>query len=171
VLHPTHRAFRSQSVRAEQLKSIYLHCEPFSNNSIHYFCLIVCQINRSQITSFFRHSIMTCLLKDGITEPEETVVARERLCKHLFTATNSRDRSNWDTRNNRGTVGSGVFYAELDVQRSPASEDLSRWASRLSSPREGGFEYLHRSPASRRRRRKGSTAPGGITGPSCSWGI
>jgi hypothetical protein len=33
----------------------------------------------------------------------------------------------------------------------------------------GGFKYLHRSPASRRRRRKGNPVPGGITGPLCSW--
>jgi hypothetical protein len=32
-------------------------------------------------------------------------------------------------------------------------------------------EYFHRSPASRRKRRKGNPVPGGITGPSCSWGI
>jgi hypothetical protein len=35
----------------------------------------------------------------------------------------------------------------------------------------GGLEYLHRSPVSRKRRRKGNTVPGGITGPPCSWGI
>jgi hypothetical protein len=38
-------------------------------------------------------------------------------------------------------------------------------------PREGGFEYLHRSPTSHRRRRKGNPVPGGISGPPCSWGI
>jgi hypothetical protein len=32
-------------------------------------------------------------------------------------------------------------------------------------------EYLHRSPASGKRRRKGNPVPGGITGPPCSWGI
>jgi hypothetical protein len=35
----------------------------------------------------------------------------------------------------------------------------------------GGLEYLDRSPASRKRRRKGNPVLGGITGPSCSWGI
>jgi hypothetical protein len=35
----------------------------------------------------------------------------------------------------------------------------------------GGVEYLHRSPDSRRMRRKGSSVSGGITGPPCSWGI
>jgi hypothetical protein len=35
----------------------------------------------------------------------------------------------------------------------------------------GGLQYLHRSPASRRRRRgKGNPVPGGITGPPCHWG-
>jgi hypothetical protein len=38
-------------------------------------------------------------------------------------------------------------------------------------PRGGVFEYLHRSAANRRRRRKRNPVPGGITGPPCSWGI
>jgi hypothetical protein len=37
-------------------------------------------------------------------------------------------------------------------------------------PCGGALEYLHRSPASRRRRRKGNPVPGGITGPPCHWG-
>jgi hypothetical protein len=38
------------------------------------------------------------------------------------------------------------------------------------TPFGGGFEYLHRSPESRRRRRKWNPLPGGITGPPCFWG-
>jgi hypothetical protein len=41
---------------------------------------------------------------------------------------------------------------------------------KLVTPSGGGVEYLHRSPVSRRRRRKGNPVPGGITGPLCSWG-
>jgi hypothetical protein len=41
------------------------------------------------------------------------------------------------------------------------------WVSRPG----GGFEYLHRSPASHRRRRKGKSVPGSITGPLLSWVI
>jgi hypothetical protein len=37
-------------------------------------------------------------------------------------------------------------------------------------PGRGGFEYFYRSPASRRRRRKGNSVSGGIIGPPCSWG-
>jgi hypothetical protein len=40
----------------------------------------------------------------------------------------------------------------------------------LVAPCGGGLEYLHRSPASRKRRRKGNPVPGGITGSPCSWG-
>jgi hypothetical protein len=40
-----------------------------------------------------------------------------------------------------------------------------------TAPRGGVWEYAHRSPASRRRRRKGKPVPGGITGPPCHWGI
>jgi hypothetical protein len=38
-------------------------------------------------------------------------------------------------------------------------------------PCGGAVEYLHRSPASRKSRRKGSPVPWGITGPPCSCGI
>jgi hypothetical protein len=43
--------------------------------------------------------------------------------------------------------------------------------SNESIPCGGGFEYLHRSPASRRRRRKGNSIAGVITMPPCSWEI
>jgi hypothetical protein len=36
---------------------------------------------------------------------------------------------------------------------------------------EEGSNYLHRSPASRKRRWEGNPVPGRITGPPCSWGI
>jgi hypothetical protein len=39
-----------------------------------------------------------------------------------------------------------------------------------STPCGGGFEYLHRNPASCRRRWKENPMPGVITGPPCSWG-
>jgi hypothetical protein len=39
------------------------------------------------------------------------------------------------------------------------------------TPRGGRFDYLHHSPASRRRRLKGNPVPGGITGPPFSGGI
>jgi hypothetical protein len=50
---------------------------------------------------------VTCLLKAGIAEQEGLAVARERLCKHGFTATNSTAAT--DTRNNRAAVGGGVL--------------------------------------------------------------
>jgi hypothetical protein len=35
-------------------------------------------------------------------------------------------------------------------------------------PCGGGLEYLHRSPASRKRRQNGNRVPMGITGPPCT---
>jgi hypothetical protein len=40
----------------------------------------------------------------------------------------------------------------------------------FKSPCIGELEYLHRSPASRRRRRKGNPVPGGMTGANLSLG-
>jgi hypothetical protein len=51
------------------------------------------------------------------------------------------------------------------------AEDLLASLQGLSSPCGGRLEYLHRSPATRRRRRKGNPVPGVITGVPCSWGI
>jgi hypothetical protein len=53
-----------------------------------------------------------------------------------------------------------LHYAEMSV---PIS-------SRLQDPVWRGLEYLHRSLASRRRRRKGNPVPGIITGPPVTRG-
>jgi hypothetical protein len=42
--------------------------------------------------------------------------------------------------------------------------DFSNFVRVRLDPCGGGIEYLHRSPASRNRRRKGNTVSGGITG-------
>lgn len=57
-----------------------------------------------------RLGIVTCLLKAGITVPQEIFLARDRLCKHVSTASDSRDRNNRYIRNTRRTVSDGVFY-------------------------------------------------------------
>jgi hypothetical protein len=47
------------------------------------------------------------------------------------------------------------------------------WTSGVSQsiPRAGGFEYMHRRPASRKRGRKRNRVLGDITGQPCPWGI
>jgi hypothetical protein len=62
--------------------------------------------------------------------------------------------------------GNGVFYVVRAEMLSAGSVEF-----RSYTRRGGGFEYIHRSPASRRRWRKGNSVPEGITGPPCSWGI
>jgi hypothetical protein len=48
-------------------------------------------------------------MKVYISEPEDTAVVRQWLCKNASTATESRDRRNRHERNNRGIVGGGVL--------------------------------------------------------------
>jgi hypothetical protein len=62
------------------------------------------------------------------------------------------------------------FLCLMKAAGTPATL-VTRYTTRESSPRGGGFQYLHRSPASRRRRRKENLMLGGITGPPCSCGI
>jgi hypothetical protein len=53
------------------------------------------------------------------------------------------------------------------------SQGVSQWCplyEDLALQVGGGLEYLHHSPASHKRQRKGNLAPGGITRPPCFWG-
>jgi hypothetical protein len=52
----------------------------------------------------------------------------------------------------------------------PPRDYISDTEPNLEIPCGGGVKYLHRRPASRRRRRKANPVPGGISGPPCSWG-
>jgi hypothetical protein len=61
------------------------------------------------------------------------------------------------------TLADGLCCASFDIS--------CRMLVLVFNPCGGRFEYLNRSPASRRRRRKGNPVPGGITRPPCSWGI
>jgi hypothetical protein len=79
--------------------------EPKMDYRVHKIPLlyqILAQLNSALIFTSslpkIQFNIVTCVLKAGIAEPEETAVARERL-----------PRQRMHERNNRGTAGSGVF--------------------------------------------------------------
>jgi hypothetical protein len=59
-------------------------------------------------TQVYSKNIVTCVLKDGIGEPEKTAVAKQWLYKHVSTAANSCDRSKGYGCNNSGTVAGSV---------------------------------------------------------------
>jgi hypothetical protein len=61
-----------------------------------------------------------------------------------------------------------------DTKTNWSTDRRSQYNLNLSErvfPFGGGLEYFYRSPASRKRRRKGNPVPGGISGPPCSWGM
>jgi hypothetical protein len=60
-------------------------------------------------------------LKTMTAEPEYTAVVRQCICKHVSTASKSRQRDNGYARNNRGITGSDVFcwVRSLVVRESP----------------------------------------------------
>jgi hypothetical protein len=93
------------------------------------------------------------LLANGF---ETTFVSRQRLGKHVPAATDMHATIE---------VLLETVLSAWSVQRS-CKED--RWGNGVSDPCGGGFEYLYRSPASGKRRRKGNPVPGVITGPPCS---
>jgi hypothetical protein len=84
-----------------------------------------------------------------------THVVAQRCGKHISAAVNRH-----------ATIEEAVFSV-MGAARL-YNEDLTYL--KLETSYGGGFEYFHRSPASRKRRRKGNPVPGGITGPPCSWG-
>jgi hypothetical protein len=59
-----------------------------------------------------------------------------------------------------------AVYRNLIAERFSVQLDV-----RGLCPCGDGFEYLHRNPASRRRRRKRNPVPAVITGSQCYWGI
>jgi hypothetical protein len=73
---------------------------------------------------------------------ESTFVSTQRLGKHVDTATDTHITIE---------VLLETAFSTLSVQR--GYEDFENW----SYPCGGGLEYLHRDPASRRRRRKGKS--------------
>jgi hypothetical protein len=122
---------------------------------------------RSQ--AIYNLCIVEYLLKAKTLEPEKqpllangletTFVSRQRLGKHVPAATDMHATIE---------VLLEMVLSTRSVQRS-YKEDT--WGNRVSDPCGGGIKYLHRSPASRKRRRKGNPVPGGITGPPCSSGM
>lgn len=70
------------------------------------------------------HSPQSCVeVKNGGTVQQETIVARERLFKHVFTATNSRDRNKRHGRNNKGIVCDVFYVVRADIiQEGPQAE-------------------------------------------------
>jgi hypothetical protein len=79
----------------------------------------------------------------------------------------------------RGALLSSLLHVTVYVTRNLLNAlvqiankmGFKRKKSSSEYPCGGGLEYLHRSPASRKRLQKGNPLPGGITGPLCSWGI
>jgi hypothetical protein len=113
--------------------------------------------------------------------------AKRRLCKQRPLIGNAR---NIRVPNNRKTGVCNPFLSKGSVikfplQRTPTQNSrtvFSMWSlpryykqgslkQRVSDffPCGGGVEYIHRSPASRRRRQKWNPVPGSITGPPCCW--
>jgi hypothetical protein len=97
---------------------------------------------RSTMQSF---NIVTWSLKAGIVEPEKKSIARQRLCKQMFAETDTQATIEELLR---------TVFSMRSVQNG-YEEEFSR-KSAVGFPCGAGVEYLHRSPASRRRRRKGS---------------
>jgi hypothetical protein len=67
-------------------------------------------------------------------------------------------------QNDATTRKNGLYWVRFE----PLSRGPTGQASQ--GPCGGGLEYLHRSPASRKRRQEGNLVPGAITGPPYSWG-
>jgi hypothetical protein len=80
--------------------------------------------------------------EDRIMEPEETSITRQRLSKHVPAATNTQ-----------ATIEE-LLEAMFSVGSAPR---LYNEKPRPDYKCGGGVEYLHRDPASRRRRRNGKS--------------
>jgi hypothetical protein len=102
-------------------------------------------------------NIVAYSLKARIMESQQPAVTRQR-----------------PVNNNRGIVFSAqsvplpahetMEYIKQDLRCNKRTVFSIRSVPLHLTPRGGGFEYLHCSPASRRKQRKKNLVPGGITG-------
>jgi hypothetical protein len=82
--------------------------------------------------------------------------------------THSRVRVPWDSRPYFTVSDSRLPFSSPPTTRRATVEVFDPASS---IPCGGGVEYLYRSPASRRRQRKGNLVPGVITARPCSGGM
>jgi hypothetical protein len=102
------------------------------------FFLILSQMNPAQILPFYCLNNVTYLLEERTTEPKKQPLL-DNGCV---------------TPNNGVTFGNAIFCA---VRAEVIYRGPSVITGYTEDPCGGGVEYLHRDPASRRRRRKGKS--------------
>jgi hypothetical protein len=113
-------------------------------------------LNHDQLNYITSSALPTLRLKARLVEEEKAFIARIR--RH-----GSVNTSPWHRiciRNDRRTV--------CCIRAEAISEESK--PTKSQTPCGGGFEYLYRSHASRRRQTNGNSIPGGILGPPCHWG-
>jgi hypothetical protein len=94
-----------------------------------------------------------------IVKSAETIVARQWFgSDHVVNSTDTNVTI-------EGLLEAMFFMRFLQTLYTEVLPEVSR-----DPLRGGGFEYFHGSPVSRRRRRKGTSVPDGITGPPYFWG-
>jgi hypothetical protein len=104
--------------------------------------------------------IAKCLLKAGIAELEQTAVDKQwplntfpRQPNHLTDPTDTHEAIE------------ELLDAAFSVGSMPRLHKQNQLEMQIFTPCGGGYKYLYRSLASRRRRRKRSSVPGGVTRP------
>jgi hypothetical protein len=110
------------------------------------------------LCQFSNTNIVTCLLRAWIVKPAQTTPARSgsvnTLVARQWLSSRHVKARNRHACNNRRAVGSDVFCA---VRPRLYNERELSCGDGVRHPCGGGVEYLHRDPASRRRRRKGKS--------------
>jgi hypothetical protein len=126
--------------------------------------MLLCSIILSSTKSVFSFTCHVCLVRYCKYEWTKQIVrsvgmggytraiSGQRLDKHVPATTDTKAKI-------------GAVFSMWSVPRCYKQGTSLELSSILCG---GGFKYLHRSPASRRKRRKGNPVPGGITGPPCS---
>jgi hypothetical protein len=108
------------------------------------------------------------------------VIPFNAVCHGMSGIVSSAEKSVIVLRHNKQSCSNGIRHAMQRNQWNYRRELCSQWVGADidisgeivgSGVLCGSVRYRHRSPASRRKRRKGNPGPRDITGPPCSWGI
>jgi hypothetical protein len=109
---------------------------------------------------------MICLLKAGIAEPEkpsiprlqqskQPAIAKQLLCKHVNVEAEADETPELFLEKQHATI-EDLLEAVFSMLSKPTLYSDGP-TCKLTHPCGGGVKYLHRDPASRRRRRKGKS--------------
>jgi hypothetical protein len=109
-----------------------------------------------------------CSKENGVNSPKKRIVSCGLTKPNMWNEWSDAVGRNWDWVQSQSCPC--MHFTNQSVRQLVYIKGKSSFLKNVT-PRWGGFQYLHRIHASRRRRQEGNPVPGDITEPPCSCGM